>query len=158
MQSAQFAIAVFEFVLLIFSLSFHECSHAWMASRLGDQTARLQGRVTLNPIYHIDVVGSLILPAIIIFGPSKLPEIGRSLGKSMREFKDSVSGVTEVQDTLQAVGEVRSAMSPTNLAGAFIPGVKDVQETVSAAKDVTAPAAVPAERAEGVAGTTPPTS
>lgn len=69
MQSAQFAIAVFEFVLLIFSLSVHECSHAWMASRLGDQTARLQGRVTLNPIYHIDVVGTLIMPAIIIFGP-----------------------------------------------------------------------------------------
>jgi Zn-dependent protease len=68
-QSAQFAIAVFEFVLLIFSLSVHECSHAWMASRLGDQTARLQGRVTLNPIYHIDVVGTLIMPAIIIFGP-----------------------------------------------------------------------------------------
>ena len=69
MQSAQFAIAVFEFVLLIFSLSVHECSHAWMASRLGDQTARLAGRVTLNPINHIDVVGTLILPAIIIFGP-----------------------------------------------------------------------------------------
>jgi Zn-dependent protease len=68
-QSAQFAIAVFEFVLLIFSLSVHECSHAWMASRLGDQTARLAGRVTLNPINHIDVVGTLILPAIIIFGP-----------------------------------------------------------------------------------------
>lgn len=69
MQSAEFAIAVFEFVLLIFSLSFHECSHAWMASRLGDQTARMQGRITLNPIYHIDPVGSLIIPAIIIFGP-----------------------------------------------------------------------------------------
>ncbi|HEY1579848.1 MAG TPA: site-2 protease family protein [Terracidiphilus sp.] len=69
MQSAVFAIKVFEFVLLIFSLSFHECSHAWVASRLGDQTARLQGRVTLNPIYHIDPVGSLIIPAIIIFGP-----------------------------------------------------------------------------------------
>ena len=69
MQSAEFAIAVFEFVLLIFSLSVHECSHAWVASRLGDQTARMQGRVTLNPIYHIDVVGTLIMPAIIIFGP-----------------------------------------------------------------------------------------
>jgi Zn-dependent protease len=69
LQSADFAIRVFEFVLLIFSLSFHECSHAWMASRLGDQTARLQGRVTLNPIYHIDPVGTLIMPAIIIFGP-----------------------------------------------------------------------------------------
>ena len=69
MQSAEFTIAVFEFVLLIFSLSVHECSHAWVASRLGDQTARMQGRVTLNPIYHIDVVGTLIMPAIIIFGP-----------------------------------------------------------------------------------------
>lgn len=69
MQSAEFAIAVFEFVLLIFSLSVHECSHAWMASRLGDQTARLQGRVTLNPIYHADLVGTIIMPAIIIFGP-----------------------------------------------------------------------------------------
>lgn len=69
MQSADFAIRVFEFVLLIFSLSVHECSHAWTASRLGDQTARLQGRVTLNPLYHIDPFGTLLLPAIIIFGP-----------------------------------------------------------------------------------------
>lgn len=69
MQSANFAIAVFEFVLLIFSLSVHECSHAWMASRLGDQTARLQGRVTLNPMYHVDPFGTLLFPALIIFGP-----------------------------------------------------------------------------------------
>ena len=69
MESAAFTIDVFKFVLLIFSLSVHECSHAWMASRLGDQTARLQGRVTLNPIYHIDPVGTIIMPAIIIFGP-----------------------------------------------------------------------------------------
>jgi len=69
LQSAEFAIAVFEFVLLIFSLSFHECSHAWMASRLGDHTARMQGRVTLNPVVHIDPFGTLIIPALIIFGP-----------------------------------------------------------------------------------------
>jgi Zn-dependent protease len=62
-------IAVFEFVLLLFSLSFHECAHAWMASRLGDQTARLEGRITLNPLYHIDPVGTLLFPALIIFGP-----------------------------------------------------------------------------------------
>jgi Zn-dependent protease len=50
LQPNNFVIALFEFVLLIFSLSVHECAHAWMASRLGDQTARLQGRVTLNPM------------------------------------------------------------------------------------------------------------
>jgi Zn-dependent protease len=65
----EFLVGVFEFVLLIFSLSFHECAHAWMASRLGDQTARMQGRVTLNPMYHVDPIGTLIFPAIAIFGP-----------------------------------------------------------------------------------------
>jgi len=47
----------------------HECAHAWTASYFGDQTARLQGRVTLNPMYHIDPVGTLLFPALIIFGP-----------------------------------------------------------------------------------------
>jgi Zn-dependent protease len=69
LQPTTFLIAVFEFVLLIFSLSVHECAHAWMASRLGDQTARLQGRVTLNPMYHIDPIGTLLFPALMIFGP-----------------------------------------------------------------------------------------
>lgn len=69
MQSAAFTFALFEFVLLIFSLSFHECSHAWMASRLGDQTARMEGRLTLNPMYHVDLVGTLLFPALAIFGP-----------------------------------------------------------------------------------------
>ena len=69
MQSGDLIIDVFEFVLLIFSLSVHECAHAWMASRLGDQTAREMGRVTLNPVAHVDPVGTLILPALMIFGP-----------------------------------------------------------------------------------------
>jgi len=69
LPSSAFLIAVFEFVLLLFSLSFHECAHAWMASRLGDQTALLQGRVTLNPMYHVDPIGTLLIPALAIFGP-----------------------------------------------------------------------------------------
>ena len=69
LQSVRFLIAVFEFVLLIFSLSVHECAHAWTASYLGDQTARLQGRVTLNPVYHVDPIGTLLFPGLIIFGP-----------------------------------------------------------------------------------------
>ena len=69
MQSSAFLIAIFEFVLLIFSLSVHECAHAWTASLLGDQTARLEGRVTLNPMYHVDPIGTLLFPALMIFGP-----------------------------------------------------------------------------------------
>jgi Zn-dependent protease len=68
-SSIQLVIALYEFVILLFSLSVHECAHAWMASRLGDQTARLQGRVSLNPIKHIDPIGTLLFPALMIFGP-----------------------------------------------------------------------------------------
>ena len=69
MQQSDFIKAIFEFVILIFSLCVHECAHAWMASRLGDQTARLQGRITLNPAYHVDPIGTLLFPGLMIFGP-----------------------------------------------------------------------------------------
>ena len=69
MQQSNLILAVFEFVLLVFSLCVHECAHAWTASRLGDQTARLEGRITLNPMYHVDPVGTLLFPALMIFGP-----------------------------------------------------------------------------------------
>jgi len=81
------------------------------------------------------------LLAVIIFGPAKLPEIGRSIGKGMREFKDSVSGMTDVKDALDGVNDVRTAMTPSNLAGQFVPGVKDVQESVAAAKNLANPLA-----------------
>lgn len=69
MQQSDFIKAIFEFVILIFSLCVHECAHAWTASYLGDQTARLQGRVTLNPAYHVDPIGTLLFPGLVIFGP-----------------------------------------------------------------------------------------
>lgn len=47
----------------------HEAAHAWTASRLGDQTARMLGRVSLNPMDHVDPIGTLLLPALMIFGP-----------------------------------------------------------------------------------------
>lgn len=87
-------IAIFKFVLLVFSLSVHECAHAWMASRLGDQTARLQGRVTLNPMYHIDPIGTLLYPALtlfifrggVLFGWAKpTPVITRNFKKIVRD-------------------------------------------------------------------------
>jgi Zn-dependent protease len=63
------ALKVFEFIVLLFALSFHEAAHAWTASRLGDQTARMLGRVTLNPAKHIDPFGTIILPLMTLFVP-----------------------------------------------------------------------------------------
>ena len=52
------------FVVLLFSLSFHESAHAWTSERFGDSTGRYQGRITLNPLPHIDVFGTILFPII----------------------------------------------------------------------------------------------
>jgi len=52
------------FVVLYFSISFHECAHAWAANRNGDDTARLMGRMTLNPLPHLDIIGTVIIPVV----------------------------------------------------------------------------------------------
>ncbi|MCK4262367.1 site-2 protease family protein [bacterium] len=50
----------------LLAIAFHECCHAWMADRLGDPTARSQGRITLNPIAHLDPIGTVLIPLLII--------------------------------------------------------------------------------------------
>jgi Zn-dependent protease len=69
-----FARVFITFIVLLFSLTVHETAHAWTASRLGDQTARLLGRVSLNPIVHADIVGTVLFPLLAIIG--NMPLIG----------------------------------------------------------------------------------
>ena len=54
---------------LIVLLTFHEFGHAWTAEKCGDDTARLQGRCSLNPVVHIDPIGTVLLPLMMIFLP-----------------------------------------------------------------------------------------
>lgn len=75
MSQQEIVIKIFQFAILVFALSLHESAHAWMASRLGDQTARMLGRVTLNPIKHIDPIGTILIPLVMLF----LPGYGRFL-------------------------------------------------------------------------------
>ena len=56
------------FIVLLFSLTVHETAHAWTADRLGDPTARLLGRVSLNPIVHADLVGTVLFPLLALAG------------------------------------------------------------------------------------------
>lgn len=58
--------AIFTVIVLIFSVIIHEVAHGWAANALGDPTAKLQGRLSLNPVRHIDPVGSIIVPAVLV--------------------------------------------------------------------------------------------
>lgn len=57
----------FQIIVFLFAISVHESAHAWMANRCGDPTAKMLGRITLNPIKHMDPFGTLLLPAIGLF-------------------------------------------------------------------------------------------
>jgi len=60
-------IAIFTIVILIFSIILHEVAHGYAAQSLGDPTAKLAGRLTLNPLPHIDPIGSILIPAMLVF-------------------------------------------------------------------------------------------
>lgn len=69
-----FAQIFLVFIVLLFSLTVHEAAHAWTADSLGDSTPRLQGRLSLNPLVHVDPVGTLLLPLVAMV--TNLPVIG----------------------------------------------------------------------------------
>jgi Zn-dependent protease len=62
------------FAVVLASLTVHEWAHAWTADRLGDPTARVLGRVSFNPMVHIDLLGTVVLPLIAVF--SGFPILG----------------------------------------------------------------------------------
>jgi Zn-dependent protease len=88
-----FAHIFISFIVLLFSLTVHETAHAWTADRLGDPTARLLGRVSLNPIVHADPIGTVLFPLIAMVSGAPLigwakpvPVIVRNLGHPRRDF------------------------------------------------------------------------
>jgi len=70
MDARALADGLIMFLGLVILLTFHEFGHAWTAWKCGDETAKLQGRVSLNPLVHIDLIGTVILPLLMIFVPA----------------------------------------------------------------------------------------
>ena len=86
--------SLFVFVIpVIFAVTVHEVAHGWVASQFGDQTAKSMGRLTLNPVKHIDPIGTIVVPAVMyftsgfIFGWAKpVPVDWRNLGHPRRDM------------------------------------------------------------------------
>ena len=72
-----------DLLVMVLSLSVHECAHAWVALRLGDDTAEREGRLSLSPATHVDPLGTLLIPAMSIFlGGGSGSSAGRAPARS----------------------------------------------------------------------------
>lgn len=82
---------VFQMIAFLFAISVHESAHAWTANRCGDPTARMLGRVSLNPARHIDPVGTIVMPLIALV--TGFPVIGwaKPTPVDPRNFKNPVA-------------------------------------------------------------------
>jgi Zn-dependent protease len=78
---------VIAFLVLIFSLTVHEAAHAWSASRLGDDTAKRLGRVSLNPVVHTDPIGTLLLPLIAMVSHAPIIGWAKPTPVNVRNFR-----------------------------------------------------------------------
>ena len=65
MQQLLYTIAIWA-VPVLFAITLHEAAHGWVASKLGDPTARQLGRITMNPIKHIDPIGTVVVPLLLV--------------------------------------------------------------------------------------------
>lgn len=83
-----FAQVFIRFISLLFSLTFHEMAHAWTADRLGDPTARLLGRVSLNPVVHADPIGTVLFPLVALVTGAPLIGWAKPVPVNTRHLKN----------------------------------------------------------------------
>jgi Zn-dependent protease len=107
---------------LLFAITLHEAAHGWVASKLGDHTARMMGRVTLNPIKHVDPVGTVVVPLLLIvmnvgfiFGWAKPVPINFSALRSQKSGMILVALAGPGANFLMAIGWVLVAIISINL-------------------------------------------
>ena len=119
------------FGVILFSLTVHESAHAWCAARLGDRTAERLGRISLNPIRHIDPMGTIVLPLILawsggpVFGWAKpVPVDPRNLKRPRQDFLYIAAAGPASNIVLAVIASAVMSVapvSPLEVGGAAVP-------------------------------------
>jgi Zn-dependent protease len=116
MTQQQIVEILFQLIAFLFAISVHESAHAWMANLRGDPTARMLGRISLNPIKHIDPVGTILLPAIALYWHVPVLGWAKPTPVDPRNFKHHV-----LDDILTAVvGPVSNFVVASCAVGALL--------------------------------------
>jgi Zn-dependent protease len=83
-----YALIIFELIVMVLSICLHDCAQAWASNRLGDPTARMMGRLTMNPARHFDLLGMLIWPVLFIFRSPLILGWGKPITFTPRNFRN----------------------------------------------------------------------
>lgn len=121
---------VIQLAVILFAISFHESAHAWTALKFGDTTAKDLGRISLNPIRHIDPVGSILVPILLyffsglIFGAAKPTPVDLRRTRNPRLANLAVSAAGPLSNLLLAgIGivllKIIGGLDPTALVDLF---------------------------------------
>ena len=113
------ALFAFELLVLLFSVMVHEIAHGAVALRLGDETAKRAGRLTLNPLKHIDPFGSILLPAMLFF----LSRVSGGGGILLGWAKPVPYNPLNLKNPRSGAGLIAAAGPTTNLALAIVFGI-----------------------------------
>lgn len=87
------ALGVLQFLLFIPAVVLHEYAHGWVSYKLGDPTAKMAGRLTLNPVKHVDPIGTVVLPAIMALGGGPVFGYAKGVPINPRYYKDYRKGM-----------------------------------------------------------------
>ena len=127
-------------VVLLLAISAHEAAHAWMSYKFGDDTARLLGRITLNPVAHTDPIGTLLIPIVgFVFGAmtggGRLPLIGwgkptpvnplRWRDKDLANVMVSIAGILANLIIAIIAFTILKVLIVTNLVGAIPESIRE---------------------------------
>jgi Zn-dependent protease len=123
-MTLEYVYIFFQIIAFVFAISVHESAHAWMANLRGDPTARMLGRITLNPLKHIDPVGTVLLPLIAVL--THIPMLGwaKPTPVNPRNFKNPV-----LDDILTSVVGPLSNLAVASSATAILLAMKVTSAT-----------------------------
>ena len=133
-MSPKYVEIFYQMIAFLFAISVHESAHAWTASRCGDPTARMLGRISLNPIRHIDPIGTLVMPVVAAISGFTLIGWAKPTPVDPRNFRHPVlddiltSVAGPVSNFIVATGAllVLGAVALSSTAGhAIVDGVQD---------------------------------
>lgn len=137
----------FQIIAFLFAISVHESAHAWTANRCGDPTARMLGRVTLNPIKHIDPIGTVVLPLLAVIFHYPMIGWAKPTPVDPRNFKN------EIRDDI--LTSVAGPVSNLMVATAAVFGLAVISVTSGLGHDIVQFMAMSYGRAVGELSGTP---